>query len=253
MESVSSAGDALWRERGSTFAEWKTCHVHVLGAEVSHLAIAVLFSPDGSEPPSHSGSSPSRILRIYSRCIFHRSPWVATMRPFSFLLVLFLSSLSSALRHIKLRQSVTPPHHWINLRRAPSAHIIQLRIALPQPRFPELERHLAEISDPFHERYGEHLSKEEVEELVAPHPISVDAVHEWLVSHGIGSDARHPSPAGDWVTVYVPVAQAEKMLSTVCHGCTITASLLNRIAYACCVGIQRMEAWRGRRCPCAHN
>lgn len=150
------------------------------------------------------------------------------MRPFSFLFALFLVSLSSAApRHLKLRQSVTPPHHWINIGRAPSAHIIQLRIALPQPRFPELERHLAEISDPFHERYGEHLSKEEVEELVAPLPSSVDAVHEWLTSHDIGSDARHPSPAGDWVTVYVPVAQAEKMLSTVCHGCLIAASLLN--------------------------
>ena len=60
--------------------------------------------------------------------------------------------------------------------RAPSAHIIQLHIALPQPRFPELERHLAEISDPFHECYGEHLSKQEVEELVAPHPSSVDSL-----------------------------------------------------------------------------
>ena len=177
------------------------------------------------------------------------------MRPFSVLIALFLVSLSSAaLRHLKLRQSVTPPHHWINTGRAPSAHIIQLRIALYQPRFPELERHLAEVSDPFHERYGEHLTKEEVEELVAPHPSSVDAVHEWLVSYGIGSEERHPSPAGDWVTVYVPVAQAENMLSTVCHCCTFAASLLNRITHACCgVGVQRMEAWQGRRCPCADD
>jgi tripeptidyl-peptidase-1 len=116
--------------------------------------------------------------------------------------------------------------------RAPSAHVIQLRVALPQPRFPELERHLAEISDPFHGRYGQHLSKEEVEELVAPHPSSVDAVHKWLASHGIRSEACHRSPAGDWVTVHVPVAQAEKMLGTVCHRCPHAASPLNRIAHA---------------------
>ena len=139
------------------------------------------------------------------------------MRPFSFLLALLISPSTAAPDHLKLRQSVTPPRHWINVGRAPSTHTIQLRIALPRPRFPELERHLAEISDPFHERYGEHLSKEEVEELVAPHSSSVDAVHEWLVSHGIGSEARYQSPAGDWVMVYVPVAQAEKMLNTVCH------------------------------------
>ncbi|KAF8464342.1 subtilisin-like protein [Russula ochroleuca] len=137
------------------------------------------------------------------------------LSPFSFL-SLFLVPLSSsaAPHHLKLRQSVTPPRHWIRLGRAPSAHIIQLRIALPQPRFPELERHLAEISNPFHGSYGEHLSKEEVEELVAPHPSSLDAVREWLASHGIRSEARHQSLAGDWVTVYVPVAQAEEMLGT---------------------------------------
>jgi tripeptidyl-peptidase-1 len=147
--------------------------------------------------------------------------------PFSLFLSLSLVCLSSAApRGLKLRQSVTPPRYWTNVGRAPSTHGIQLHIALPQPRFPELEQHLAEISDPFHERYGEHLSKEEVEELVAPHQSSVEAVREWLASHGIRGDACHQSPAGDWVTVHVPVAQAEKMLGTVCHCCLIAASLL---------------------------
>ena len=146
------------------------------------------------------------------------------LSPFSFLLSLFLVPYSAASHHLKLRQSVTPPRYWTRLGRAPSTHVIQLRIALPQPRFPELEWHLAEISDPFHERYGEHLSKEEVEELVAPHPSSLDAVREWLASHGIRSEACHQSPAGDWVTVHVPVAQAEEMLGTVCRGCLMAAS-----------------------------
>jgi len=135
-------------------------------------------------------------------------------------------SLSSAApRDLKLRQTVTPPRGWIRVARAPSEHVIQLRIALPQPRFPELEQHLIEISDPFHERYSDHLSKEQVEKLVRPHPSSVIAVYEWLASHGIRSKACHQSPAGDWITVYVPVAQAEKMLSTVCHRCLVAASL----------------------------
>ena len=118
---------------------------------------------------------------------------------------------------LTLRQTVTPPHGWTRLGRAPSTHVLELRIALPQSRFPELERHIAEISEPSHPRYGEYLSKEAVEELVAPHPSSVDAVRAWLAGHGTqweGEDC-HRSPAGDWVTVHVPVAQAEKMLSTV--------------------------------------
>jgi tripeptidyl-peptidase-1 len=114
-----------------------------------------------------------------------------------------------------LRQTVMPPRGWTHLGRAPSPHVVQLHIALSQPRFPELEQHLAEISDPLNPRYGKHLSKEAVEELVAPHPSSVGAVHAWLAGHGIQKEECRHSPAGDRVTVHVPVSQAEKMLSTV--------------------------------------
>ncbi|KAH9162136.1 hypothetical protein EDB89DRAFT_1913422 [Lactarius sanguifluus] len=47
----------------------------------------------------------------------------------------------------------------------------------------------------------------EVEALVAPHASSVDAVHEWLESHGIQKEACHRFPAGDWVTVRLPFAR----------------------------------------------
>ncbi|KAI9434428.1 subtilisin-like protein [Lactarius indigo] len=134
---------------------------------------------------------------------------------FNFFLAVPLASLAAGTTSdLKLRQIVDSPHNWLNLGRAPSSHIIPLRIALRQPRFSELENHLSEISDPFHPNYGKHLSKEEVEALVAPHPSSVDAVHEWLESHGVQKETCHQSPAGDWVTVNLPVVQVEKMLGT---------------------------------------
>jgi hypothetical protein len=53
-----------------------------------------------------------------------------------------------------------------------------------------------------HHNYGQHLSKEEVEALVAPHPDALDAVDEWLEAHGIDLDQDvSRSPARDWVTV----------------------------------------------------
>ena len=70
-------------------------------------------------------------------------------------------------------------------------------------------------SDPFHDRYGEHLTKEEVEALVAPHDESVHLVNEWLASHGLYEDSFSRSPARDWVVVKVPVSLAEEMLKTV--------------------------------------
>ncbi|KAH9005504.1 tripeptidyl peptidase A [Lactarius hatsudake] len=132
----------------------------------------------------------------------------------SLVVIAFANVAYGAPRRLKLRETIEPPRNWVDLGPAPPAHVIPLRIALPQARFPELEQHLAEISDPFHSRYGKYLSKEEVEALVAPHASSVDAVHEWLESYGIQKEACHRSPAGDLVTVRLPVAQAEEMLGT---------------------------------------
>ena len=72
------------------------------------------------------------------------------------------------------------------------------------------------FSDPFHDRYGQHLSKEEVEDLVAPEAESVHLVNEWLASHGVYEDGLTRSPAKDWVHIKIPVALAEEMLKTVC-------------------------------------
>lgn len=169
---------------------------------------------------------------------------------FGSLLVLALASVASGVPHaLKLRQIITPPRNWVDLGRAPRAHIIPLRIALPQLRFPELEQHLAEISDPSHARYGEHLSKADVEELVAPHASSVDAVYGWLESHGVQKEACHQSPAGDWVTVRVPVVQAEEMLGTVSHH----ASFAPKANSMPVLGVPPVATRAGRRYPRAHN
>jgi len=115
----------------------------------------------------------------------------------------------------KVKESIPPPRGWVKLKPAPPDHNIELRIGLPQPNFHVLEQHLYEVSDPYHERYGAHLSKVEVEELVAPHPESLALVDEWLASHGIQESVLVRSPAKDWVIINVPVNLAEKMLDTV--------------------------------------
>ena len=67
---------------------------------------------------------------------------------------------------VKVKESVNSPRGWTQQMRAPGDHIIELKIALPQPNFGVLEKHLYEISDPFHDRYGQHLSKEEVTKVL---------------------------------------------------------------------------------------
>lgn len=115
----------------------------------------------------------------------------------------------------KVKETVNAPRGWVKHGEPPADHKIALKIGLPQPNFNELEKHLYEISDPDHARYGHHLSKVEVEELVAPHPESLDTVNEWLSSLGFDNEDMVRSPAKDWITINAPVSKVEEMLNTV--------------------------------------
>ncbi len=150
------------------------------------------------------------------------------------LAILVLSLLSAVaaalgvptgLPNLKVKESVSAPRGWMQGPRAPADHTIELKIALPQPNFSVLETHLYEISDPSHHRYGQHLSKEAVEELVAPHPTSIQLVNEWLLSHGFGDGDFSRSPAKDWVSVRASATLAEEMLDTVSYAKTLHAQL----------------------------
>ncbi|KAG5340417.1 hypothetical protein C0989_001657 [Termitomyces sp. Mn162] len=114
----------------------------------------------------------------------------------------------------KVKETIIPPRGWTNNGIPPADHKIILRIGLPQPNFHVLEKHLYEVSDPDHERYGDYLSKEETETLVAPHQSSIDAVDDWLGSYGIEETDLVRSSARDWVTITVPISLAEEMLGT---------------------------------------
>lgn len=143
-------------------------------------------------------------------------------------LLLAVSALAAA--HVaaspyRLKERVPEPRNWIKREPAPAEHVVSLKFGLHQAGFDELERHLYEVSDPSHARYGQHLSKGEVETLVAPHADSLATVTGWLKEHGLYGDDLRLSAAQDWVTVRVPVALAEAMLDTV-RTCDIPASPL---------------------------
>ncbi|KAJ7223937.1 tripeptidyl peptidase A [Mycena rebaudengoi] len=115
---------------------------------------------------------------------------------------------------LQVKENVPIPGGWIRIGRPPSHHRIRLRIGIFQQSFQVLENILYEISNPSHPKYGAHLSKEEVEKLVAPHPASLESVDQWLTSYGIPKSNLVRSPAKDWVSVTLPIPLAEKMLNT---------------------------------------
>lgn len=121
------------------------------------------------------------------------------------------------------------PRGWTRISDAPGDHRIELSISVKQSQFDELERHLNEsmftvivisriltyiVSNPFHDRYGQHLTAEEVNELVKPSDETSQLVHEWLESNGVSTDNLKYTPAKDWITITLPVAQIESLLDT---------------------------------------
>ena len=63
-------------------------------------------------------------------------------------------------------------------------------------------------------RYGAHLSKDQVAELVAPHPDTLDLVHSWLNNYGIPISSISTTHGGNTLTLTgVSIAQADELLN----------------------------------------
>ncbi|KAF8266325.1 subtilisin-like protein [Lactarius quietus] len=107
----------------------------------------------------------------------------------------------------------TVPSNWESLGPPSSNTTIDLHIALLPQSENSLIDALYEVSTPRHPKYGAHLSKEQVAQLVAPHRDTLDLVNSWLKHHGIPRSSISVSLGGGWLTVVaVPVSQANEML-----------------------------------------
>ncbi|KAH9159749.1 peptidase S8/S53 domain-containing protein [Lactarius sanguifluus] len=108
---------------------------------------------------------------------------------------------------------ITIPENWKSLSLPPADTMIDLYIALKPYRENALIDALNEVSDPGHPRYGAHLSKEQVADIVAPHPDTVQLVHSWLGHHRVLSSSISVTHGGSFLTVTgVSVSQANDLL-----------------------------------------
>lgn len=111
-----------------------------------------------------------------------------------------------------VKETHAVPRDWLDVGSAAKDEVIHLQIGLKQRNEGVVEQHLLEISDPSHERYGQHLSAAEVDEIVTPSDETVELVHAWLAEHGVEDVVVHP--AKDWISVVVPIEKAESLLRT---------------------------------------
>ena len=172
-------------------------------------------------------------------CTVPRLPTMSRLLWIAAFLGAFQSTLSKSIGLEKRWEELKAKHEWIDVPkgwvevgRPPADYPLKMNIGLKQDRFDELLEHLHQVSHPDHHRcvrarffcpslsdasgsprYGNHLSKEEVDELIAPSSTTVEALEAWLAYHDVdpGSSLSR-TDAGDWVTVTIPIYKVEKML-----------------------------------------
>ncbi|KAH9059157.1 subtilisin-like protein [Lactarius vividus] len=129
------------------------------------------------------------------------------------LLGVLATPLTSRWNEIKVKHTWhTIPDNWVDLGHPSAGTTIDLHLALKSHNENALVDALYEVSDPNHPRYRAYLSKEQVADLVAPHPDTLDLINSWLEHLGV-----HPSSVsrtlGSWLTLAgVPVSQANDIL-----------------------------------------
>ncbi|KAH9031600.1 peptidase S8/S53 domain-containing protein [Lactarius deliciosus] len=137
----------------------------------------------------------------------------------------------------------TIPENWESLGLPPADTVIDLYIALKPYRENALIDALNEISDPRHPRYGAHLSKDKVADLVAPHPDTVQLVRSWLEHHRVLSSSISVTHGGSFLTVTgMSVSQANDLLGASYHLYTHTKTnetIIRTLGYSLPVVLHR--------------
>ncbi|KAF2149201.1 subtilisin-like protein [Myriangium duriaei CBS 260.36] len=120
-------------------------------------------------------------------------------------------------RSFAIKDSHNVPAKWTKMMDAPANHVIELRIGVKQGDFDGLEKHLYEVSDPTHKRYGQHLSSSDVHDLIRPSEDSLKLVQDWLQENAVEPTKLSYSAAKDWIIASLPVSQIERLLDTKYH------------------------------------
>jgi tripeptidyl-peptidase-1 len=126
------------------------------------------------------------------------------------------------------------PDDWVTLGQPPNGATLDLHIALRPDHESALIDALQEVSQPRHPkhvtpqsplfgaysymlllcfRYGAHLTKEQVAQLIAPHPDTLKLVSLWLEYNGMPPSSISMTHGSSWLTVAgMPVSKANELL-----------------------------------------
>jgi len=123
--------------------------------------------------------------------------------------------LASSPKLMQMEHTPQLPLGWARVAPSNPTQMIELTFAVKQQNVAKLQEELLAVSTPTSPRYGQHLTNEEVHNLVAPLASDIEAVMTHLENHGV--KGRKATPNGDMIAATVPVSMAETLLATRYH------------------------------------
>lgn len=104
------------------------------------------------------------------------------------------------------------PSGWIKGDKPSPLAEIKFRLAVNSPDIATFEQKVIDLSTPGHPRYGQHMSRDQVRQLLRPSPGLSNQIISWLNAENISPDSIELD--GNWIAFQATVYQAERMLKT---------------------------------------
>ncbi|KAJ7938175.1 family S53 protease-like protein [Mycena leptocephala] len=126
------------------------------------------------------------------------------------LAMLSLSAVSAA-RMVIHESRLAAPNGFISQGAAPADDMLTLRFALASNNIAGLKAKLMSLSTPGSPEFRQWLSKDEVKAFVQPSPETVTTFDAFASANGLKPTVI--SPNGDWMSLTLPVSQANKLFA----------------------------------------
>ena len=128
----------------------------------------------------------------------------------TFLFLAALCGAASATSPLLMEHLGHVPEGWHSVGVPEASRSLNFRIAMRQPNEALFEQTLLDISSPDHTRYGQHMKREELKDMLRPSAEATEAVKEWLEDAGVAG----VEDDGEWMNFVATTSQAEELLDT---------------------------------------
>eukprot|EP01083_Nonionella_stella_P203023 741127_1 len=127
-----------------------------------------------------------------------------------FLFTTLPSVYSTVIDHV----TASPEANWIELSRTDPNKSIKLSLILKRENIDVLKRTLFAVSTPSSDDYGKFLTLSEIRNLIAPNPITITSVKQWLRKSTLTNNTFTSKDNSDILTITLTISQIEKLLNT---------------------------------------